>query len=119
MDLYTFTVEEFFIHDTRAAHNDTLGLGYAAYVDGDLVASRLISLGDFDNGEYSTIDYVPSDVGPSLAPVVINDPAAKSAFIFQLICGCRHAAAQRAFGHMAGVDQLEDEIGRASCRERV
>jgi hypothetical protein len=80
VDLYTFTVEDFIIHDTRAEHNDTLGLSYTAYVDGDMVASRLISLGDFDNGEYS-----PSDVGPSLAPVVINDPAAKSAFIFQLV----------------------------------
>jgi hypothetical protein len=85
MDLYTFTVEDFIIHDTRAVHNDTLSLSYAAYVDGDMVASRLISLGDFDNGEYSTINYVPSDIGPSLAPVVINDPAAKSAFIFQLV----------------------------------
>jgi hypothetical protein len=85
MDLYTFTVEDFIIHDTRAVHNDTLWLSYAAYVDGDMVASRVISLGDFDNGEYSTIDYVPSDVGPSLAPVVINDPAAKCAFIFQLV----------------------------------
>ena len=85
MDLYTFTVEDFIIHDTRAVHNDTLRLSYTAYVDGDMVASRLISLGDFDNGEYSTIDYVPSDVGPSLGPVVINDPAAKCAFIFQLV----------------------------------
>ena len=68
MDLYTFTVEDFIIHDTRAVHNDTLRLSYTAYVDGDMVASRLISLGDFDNGEYSTIDYVPSDVGPSSAP---------------------------------------------------
>ena len=85
MDLYTFTLEDFIIHDTRAVHNDSLWLSYAAYVDGDMVASRVISLGDFDNGEYSTIDYVPSDVGPSLAPVVINDPAAKCAFIFQLV----------------------------------
>ena len=106
MDLYTFTVEEFFIHDTRAEHNDTLGLSYAAYVDGDMVASRLISLGDFDNGEYSTTDYVPSDVGPSLAPVVINNPAAKSAFIFQLV-NAGHVDEGALSGRMAATaDQL-------------
>ena len=86
MDLYTFTVENFFITDTRALHNDTLKLSYSAYVNGDAaVPPRLISLGDFDNGEYSTVDYVPSDQSPGLANVVINDPTAKVAFIFQLV----------------------------------
>jgi hypothetical protein len=85
MDLYTYTVETFFITDTRALHNDTLKLSYSAYVNGDLVAGRLISLGDFNNGEYSTIDYVPSDEGAGLSNVVINDPTAKVAFIFQLV----------------------------------
>jgi len=85
MDVYTFTVEEFIVHDTRATHNDTLALSYTAYVNGDAVGNRVIHLGDFDNGEFSTSDYVPSDVGPSLAPVVVNDPAAKAAFIFQLV----------------------------------
>ena len=106
MDLYTFTVEEFFIHDTRAVHSDTLGLSYTAYIDGDMVASRLISLGDFDNGEYGTSDYVPSDVGPSLAPVVINDPAANSAFIFQLV-NAGHVAEGALSGRVvATADQL-------------
>ena len=86
MDLYTYTVEDFIITDTRALHNDTLKLSYAAYVNGDFVANpRLISLGDFDNGEYSTVDYVPSDQSPGLADVVINDPTAKVTFIFQLV----------------------------------
>jgi hypothetical protein len=85
MDLYTYTVEDFIITDTRALHNDTLKLSYSAYVNGDSVANRLISLGDFDNGEYSTVDYVPSDQSPGLADVVINDPTAKVALIFQLV----------------------------------
>jgi hypothetical protein len=46
MDLYTYTVEDFIITDTRALHNDTLKLSYSAYVNGDAVANRLISLGD-------------------------------------------------------------------------
>jgi hypothetical protein len=83
MDTYSFVVEDFIIRDTRALHNDTLYLSYSAYVDGDAVANRVISLGDFDNGEYSTTDYV-SDAG-GLGPVVINDPTAKVAFIFQLV----------------------------------
>jgi len=85
MDLYTFIVEDFFIHDTRSIHNDTLQLSYSAFVDGDAVANRVISLGDFDNGEYSTVDYVPSDQSPGLAQVVINDPTAEVAFMFQLV----------------------------------
>jgi hypothetical protein len=84
MDIYTFVVEDFIIHDTRSLHNDTLSLYYSAYVDGDLVANHLISMGDFDNGEYSTIDYVPSDQSPGVA-VVINDPSANVAFNFQLV----------------------------------
>jgi len=107
MDLYTFTVEDFIIHDTRSVHNDTLSLSYTAYVDGDMVASRLISLGDFDNGEYSTIDYVPSDVGPSLGPVVINDPAAKCAFIFQLVI-MRNSTSDGVT--WSGWDQVEEGI---------
>jgi hypothetical protein len=87
VDLYTFTVEDFIIHDTRAVHNDTLQLSLSAHVDGDVVASRVISIGDCDNGEYSTVDFVPSDVGPGLGPVVINDPTSKVAFNFQLVNG--------------------------------
>jgi hypothetical protein len=56
MDIYTFVVENFYIINTRARHNDTLYLYYSAFVAQDLVASHLISLGDFDNGEYSTVD---------------------------------------------------------------
>jgi hypothetical protein len=84
MDIYTFVVEDFIIHDTRARHNDTLKLYYSAFVDGDLVASHFISLGEFDNGEYSTIDYVPSNQSPGVV-VVINDSGAKVAFNFQLV----------------------------------
>lgn len=84
MDIYTFVVEDFIIHDTRALHSDTLYLYYSAYLDGDLVANHLISMGDLDNGQYSTIDYVPSDRSPGVV-VVINDPSAKVAFNFQLV----------------------------------
>jgi hypothetical protein len=83
MDIYTFVVENFYIIDTRARHNDTLSLYYSAYVAKDLVASYLIKLGDFDNGEYSTADYVPP--GKSGLVVVINDPCADVAFNFQLV----------------------------------
>jgi hypothetical protein len=85
IDLYTFTVESFSINDTRALHNDTLSLGYSVYVDGDLVSNLVIPLGDFDNGNYNTADYTPAGVGPGLANVVINNPNAKSAFVFQLV----------------------------------
>src|SRR5450755_297663 len=83
VDIYTFVLENFIIHDTRALHSDTLYLYYSAYLDGDLVANHLISMGDLDNGEYSTIDYVPSDRSPGVV-AVINDPSAKVAFNFQL-----------------------------------
>ena len=83
MDIYTFVVENFYIIVTRARHNDTLYLYYSAYVAKDLVASYLISMGDFDNGEYSTADYVPP--GKSGLVVVINDPCADVAFNFQLV----------------------------------
>lgn len=83
MDLYTFVVESFVIHDTRAAHNDTLTLSHSAFVDGDMVAYRTLHMGDFDNGEYSPADYAPDNGG--LNGVVINDPTAKTAFIFQLV----------------------------------
>src|SRR5215467_7251993 len=49
VDIYTFVVENFIIHDTRALHSDTLYLYYSAYLDGDLVANHLISMGDLDN----------------------------------------------------------------------
>src|SRR5947208_3037080 len=84
MEIFTFAVDDFIIHDTRSPHNDTLSLYYSAYLNGDLVKSRVIALGDFDNGEYSVIDYVPSDIGPGIA-VVVNDPDAKVAFNFQLV----------------------------------
>lgn len=84
MDIYTFVVDRFIIHDTRALHSDTLYLYYSAFVSGDLVANHLISIGDLDNGEYTTSDYVASDESPGLV-VVINDPAAKVAFNFQLV----------------------------------
>jgi hypothetical protein len=85
VDLYTFTVETFNISNTRALINDTLWLGYSAYVDGDLVANLQQKLGNFDNGSYQTANYFSPGVGPGLANVVINDPDAKAGFIFQLI----------------------------------
>jgi hypothetical protein len=84
MDIYTFLVKDFMIHSTRAPFSDTVFLYYSAFVDRDLVASRLISFGDLGTGQYSTVDYVPSDHSPGLE-VVINDPSAKVAFNFQLV----------------------------------
>jgi hypothetical protein len=84
MDLYTLVVEEFSIHNTRATHNDTLWLGYSAFVDGDLVAEHTFRMGDFNNGTYSPASYDPGSP-PGLARVVMNDPASKVAFIFQLL----------------------------------
>ena len=84
MDLYSFVVEDFIIHDTRALHTDTLTLSHTVIVDGDLVAHRaLVKMDDFDNGEYSPSDYAPDSGG--IEGVVINDPAAQSVFVFQLI----------------------------------
>jgi hypothetical protein len=86
MDLYTFVVEEFTIHDTRALHEDSLRLGYSAYIDGDLVSDPVVlSLGDFDNGTYRTVEHVPQDMSPGIGPIVINDPTVKVAFMFQLL----------------------------------
>ena len=86
MDLYTFMVEKFLILDTRAKINDTLWLGYSAFVDGDMVAQHSFRMGDFDNGTYDTAPFDPTDPGKKgLTRVVINDPTSKVAFIFQLL----------------------------------
>jgi len=106
VDLYTFVVTDFVIHDTRALHNDTLHLSHSAYVDGDMVANHLISMGDFDNGGYHTADYVPAGQSPGLADVVINDPEAKVAFVFQLV-NAGNVPADTLTGRMAAsADQL-------------
>jgi len=47
-----------------------------------MVALGPFRLGDFNNGEYSPADFVPS---PGLARVVINDPTSSVAFNFQLL----------------------------------
>ena len=78
MDLYTFRVDRIEINNTRADINDTLHLALSAYVNGDLVAQKILHLGDFNNG--STI--VPPD---RLWNVVINDPTSAVGFIFQLV----------------------------------
>lgn len=87
MDFYTFTVSEFEIFHTRALITDTLSFGWAAYVDGQLAAPvRVITPHiDFNNGQYSMSDYVPSDTRPGLARVVINNPNAQVVFSFQLL----------------------------------
>jgi hypothetical protein len=106
MDVYTFVVETFQIHDTRAFHEDSLKLGYTAHVNGDLVAEQIVDLGEHDNGEYSTIDFVSSDEGPGLTRVVINDPTANVAFIFQLL-NAGNVSAQELNGRVvATADQL-------------
>src|ERR1700684_3874285 len=85
VDLYTLAVESFSITQTRALHTDTLRLSVTAHVDGDIVAQSFYSLGDFNNGDYTTASFIPAGQTPGVAGVVINDPAAKVAFIFQLV----------------------------------
>jgi hypothetical protein len=85
MDLYTFKVDKVKISHTRAIHEDTLHLVYTAYVDGDVVAQSLLSLGDFNDGEFVPGDHVPDAQKGGLARVVINDPTSKIAFNFQLL----------------------------------
>jgi hypothetical protein len=84
MHLYTFEVTQFEIFDTRAKINDTLWLGYFAFVNDDLVAESSFRMGDFDNGTYDTAPVDPSRP-PGLARVVMNDPSSKVSFIFQLV----------------------------------
>jgi hypothetical protein len=84
MDLYTFTVDEFSVFNTRSKINDTLWLGYSAFVDDDLVAQHSFHVGDFDNGTYDTASHDPSSP-PGLVRVVMNNPTSKVTFIFQLL----------------------------------
>jgi hypothetical protein len=83
VDLYSLVVESFTIHDTRAPHTDTLTLSHTAFVGGDMVAHRSLNMGDFDNGQYNPTDFAPDSGG--LEGVVINDPTAKTLFMFQLV----------------------------------
>lgn len=80
MDSYSLVVEQFTIHDTRSAIDDTLWLNVSAFVDGDMVDSWSEQLGSFDNGTYFTPESVRSH-----PPVVINDRRSKVTFIFQLV----------------------------------
>lgn len=86
MDLYTFKVDNIRINETRSPETDTLHLVYAAFVDGDMVAQKPLSLGDlgFVN-DYNPDDLVPEADKGGLARVVINDPKSKVAFSFQLL----------------------------------
>jgi len=80
VDSYSLVVESFTIHDTRSAINDTLWLNVSAFVDGDMIDSWSVRLGDFDNGTYFTPESVRDH-----PPVVINDRRSKVTFIFQLV----------------------------------
>src|SRR5262249_12026410 len=90
MDFYTLKVDEFAITATRSPSTDNLHLAYSAYVDGDVVAQKLLYLGDCDSGNGSRV-YHPDDLVSNeadkggLAGVVINDPMSKVAFNFQLL----------------------------------
>jgi hypothetical protein len=114
VDLYSFVVEDFIIHDTRALHTDTLTLSHTAFVDGDMVAHRaLAKMDDFDNGEYSPSDYAPDSGG--LEGVVINDPAATVMFIFQLV-NANNAPEGSLSGRLAATaDQIAGIVGGAAA----
>ncbi|MBV9441986.1 MAG: hypothetical protein JO217_04765 [Acidobacteriaceae bacterium] len=114
MDLYSFVVEDFIIHDTRALFTDTLTLSHTVFVDGDLVAHRaLLKMDDFDNGEYSPSDYAPDSGG--LEGVVINDPAATTVFIFQLV-NAGNAPDGALSGRLAATaDQIAGIVGGAGA----
>jgi hypothetical protein len=90
MDLYWFKVDSFEIIGTRAPVADDLILVYAAYADGDVVASKLLRLTDGHGGfEAPALNLNPDDYVPDAQKgglrVVINDPLAKVAFNFQLV----------------------------------
>src|SRR5262249_60859196 len=61
MDFYTLKVDEFAITATRSPSTDNLHLAYSAYVDGDVVAQKLLYLGDCDSGNGSRV-YHPDDL---------------------------------------------------------
>jgi len=87
VDFYDFIVTHFRILVRRSGweETDTLRLSHAAYVDGDRVAYKFVTLGDFDDGYYAVQDHVPGGQDPGLTGVVINDPFAQVAFNFQLV----------------------------------
>jgi hypothetical protein len=67
MDFYQFAVTNFRISHTRALHEDSLHLSHASYAGGDVIASSLVSLGDFNNGDYDPQNYVHPDLASSSA----------------------------------------------------
>lgn len=87
MDFYDFAVTHFRILARRSGweQTDTLRLSHAAYIDGEMVAYKFVTLGDFDDGYYATQDHIPQGQVPGLTSVVINDPFAQVAFNFQLV----------------------------------
>lgn len=89
MDFYTFKVDQFTIFSTRSPSTDTLHLFYAAFVNGDIVAQKLLRLGDLDSGNgdrvYHPDDLVSDADKGGLAGVVLNDPMSMVAFNFQLL----------------------------------
>jgi hypothetical protein len=84
MDYYGFAVTNFQISDTRSLHEDTLHLSHAIFADGDMIDSSTITLGDFNNGDYQTQNYVHGGQKLGLT-AVINDPQVEVSFLFQLI----------------------------------
>jgi hypothetical protein len=115
VDLYSFVVEEFTINDTRSLVTDSVTLSLSAFVDGDLVAHRaLVKLSGegLDNGEYYPTQYADDSGG--LAGVVINDPAAATTFIFQLV-NAENAPAGSLTGRLAATaDQIAGILGGAA-----
>jgi hypothetical protein len=100
MDGYDLYVTNFRVNDTRSAHHDTLYLSHTVHVNGELVASNTVSLGDFNNGDYDPAEYAPGEqVG--LRGIVINDPEARTVFMFQLL-NAGHANAGTIDAHIAG-----------------
>jgi hypothetical protein len=85
MDVYTFALKHLRVIETRSPGTDTLKLSHSAYVDGDIVAYDFGTLGDFFGGIDSDVHDYDTGKRAGLFEVVINDPSAKVAFIFQLV----------------------------------
>lgn len=106
MDFYRFVVTNFKIDHTRSIHEDTLHLSHTVHVDNDIVATNVLKLGNFNNGDYQTEHYVHGTDTLGITDLVINNPFSKVTFTFQLV-NADHDSADTVAGRVvATADQL-------------